>query len=69
MLTLYARYRNDELCELQAQCLDFCIYQEDEDNPYSYICANCEKRRVCKDFTNLACHCETLINSRKSVHC
>ena len=69
MLTLYARYRNDELRSLQGHCLDFCIYQEDEDNPYSYICADCERRRVCKDLTNLAHHCETLINSRKSAHC
>lgn len=69
MLTLYARYRNDELRELQAHCLNFCIYQEEEYSHYSVICANCEKRRVCKDLTNLAYHCETLINSRKSTHC
>ena len=69
MLTLYARYRNDELRELQAHCLDFCIYQEDEDRPYAVVCANCEKRRVCKDLTSLAYYCETLINSRKSAHC
>lgn len=69
MLTLYARYRNDELRALQEHCLDFCIYQEDEDRPYSVVCANCEKRRVCKDLTSLAYHCETLINSRKCRHC
>ena len=69
MLTLYARYRNDELRELQAHCLDFCIFQEDEDRTYCVTCANCEKRRVCKDLTSLAYHCETLINSRKSGHC
>ena len=69
MLTLYARYRNDELRKLQEHCLDFCIYQEDEDRPYSVVCTNCEKRRVCKDLTSLAYHCETLINSRKSEHC
>ena len=64
MLTLYARYRNDELRELQAHCLDFCSYQYDKDALYSGKCANCEKRRVCKDLTNLARHCEILINSR-----
>lgn len=69
MLTLYARYRNDELRALQAHCLDFCVFQEDEDRAYSVTCVNCEKRRVCKDLTSLAHHCETLINSRKSAHC
>ena len=69
MLILYARYRDDELRALQAHCLDFCIYQKDEDNRYSDRCANCEKRRVCKDLTSLAYYCETLINSRKSAHC
>ena len=69
MLTLYARYNNDELRALQAHCLDFCVYQYDKDSPYSYLCADCEKRRVCKDLTSLAYHCETLINSRKSAHC
>lgn len=69
MLTLYARYRDDELSALQEYCLDFCIYQEDEDRAYPDICANCERRRVCKDLTSLAHHCETLINSRKSAHC
>ena len=69
MLTLYARYRNDELRELQAHCFDFCVYQYDKDALYSDRCANCERRRVCKDLTNLAHHCETLINSRKSEHC
>ena len=69
MLTLYARYSNDELRALQALCLDFCIYLEDEDRPYSVVCSNCERRRVCKDLINLAHHCETLINSRKSAHC
>ena len=69
MLTLYARYRNDELRELQAHCLDFCTYQYDKDFLYSNRCVNCERRRVCKDLTSLAYHCETLINSRKSTHC
>ena len=69
MLTLYARYRDDELRDLQAHCLDFCVFQEDRDRTYRATCANCEKRRVCKDLTSLAYHCETLINSRKSAHC
>ena len=68
MLTLYARYRDDELRALQGLCLDFCCYQYDKDALY-YKCANCERRHVCKDLTSLAHHCETLINSRKSVHC
>ena len=69
MLTLYARYRDDELRELQAHCLDFCAYQYDRKAISGEIWANCEKRRVCKDLTSLAYHCETLINSRKSAHC
>ena len=69
MLTLYARYRDDELRALQAHCLDFCVYQYDKDALYSNRCTDCEKRRVCKDLTSLAHHCETLINSRKSAHC
>ena len=69
MLTLYARFSNDELRELKAHCLDFCAYQHDKDVLYSDICVNCEKYRVCKDLTSLAYHCETLINSRKSAHC
>lgn len=69
MLTLYARYRNDELRALQAHCLNFCFYQYDKNALYSDRCANCKKRRVCKDLINLACHCITLINSRKSAHC
>lgn len=69
MLTLYARYRDDELRALQAHCLDFCPYQYDKGALYSDICANCEQRRVCKDLINLAHHCETHINSRKSAHC
>ena len=69
MLTLYARYRNEELRALQAHCLDFCVFQEDEDRHYCVTCVNCEKRRVCKDLTSLAYHCETIINSRKSEHC
>ena len=69
MLTLYARYNNDELRALQGLCLDFCCYQYDKDSLYSEICVNCERRNVCKDLTSLARHCETLINSRKSAHC
>ena len=69
MLTLYARYRDDELRALQAHCLDFCWYKYDNDDRYSYKCANCKTRHVCKDLTSLARHCETLINSRKSAHC
>lgn len=69
MLTLYARYRNDELRVLQSNCLDFCVYQYDKNALYSDRCANCERHRICKDLTSLAYHCETLINSRKSEHC
>ena len=69
MLTLYARYRDEELRALQAHCLNFCYYQYDKGALYFGRCANCEKRRICKDLTNLAHHCETLINSCKSVHC
>lgn len=69
MLTLYARYRDDELRALQSHCLDFCAYQYDKGDPYRYRRENCEKRRVCKDLTSLAYHCETLINYRKSAHC
>ena len=43
MLTLYARYNNDELRALQGFCLDFCCHQYDKDSLYSDICANCEK--------------------------
>lgn len=42
MLTLYARYRNDELRELQAHCLDFCVHQYDKNALYSNRCANCK---------------------------
>lgn len=42
MLTLYARYRDDELRALQAHCLDFCAYQYDKGDPYRY---RCEKLR------------------------
>ena len=69
MLTLYARYSNDELRALQERCRGFCFYQDDKDALYSNRCVNCEKRRVCKDLASLAHHCETLINSRKSAHC
>lgn len=70
MLTFYVQYSKYELRVLRELCLDFCIYQYEEDTPpYSDICADCERRRVCKDLTNLAHHCETLINSRKSAHC
>lgn len=69
MLTLYAQYSKYELRVLQALCLDFCYYQYAKDSIYSDRCANCERRRVCKGLTNLAHHCETLINSRKSAHC
>ena len=69
MLTLYARYRDDELRALQAYCLDFCVYQYDKDALYFGRCTNCKTRRVCKDLISLAHHCETKINTRKSAHC
>ena len=69
MLTLYARYRDDELLALQEHCLYFCYYQYDKDALYSDRCTNCERRRVCKDLTRLAYHCEALLNARSSVHC
>lgn len=69
MLTLYSRF-NDELRSLAAHCLDFCYTQYDMPEQYdSDKCAKCLSRRVCKDLTRLAEHCETLINRRKSAHC
>ena len=65
MLTLYARFTDEELRALQAHCLDYCYHQYN-----SKTCnLNCYTRRVCKDLTKLAAHCETLINRRKSEHC
>lgn len=70
MLTLYARYNEEELRALQVHCLDFCYCQYDVPEQYNSVkCAKCLTHRVCKDLFNLAAHCETLINRRKSTHC
>lgn len=67
MLTLYARYSEDELRSLAAHCFDFCPYQYlGETSP---ACHECPHYRVCQDLTKLGRHCETLINHRKSTHC
>ena len=51
MLTLYARYRDDELRALQAHCLDFCPFQYDKYSLFSDKCANCENVACAKTLT------------------
>lgn len=65
MLTLYARFNDDELREIAGHCRDFCYLRGDP----SVSCTECKLKRPCKDFANLADHCQTLINRRKSAHC
>lgn len=62
MLTLYNRHNKNELLEIAKHCKNFCTGQKTP----SLCSPNCELRRVCKEFTQLAEHCEVRIANQNS---
>lgn len=62
MLTLYNRHKRDELIAIADHCRSFCDGQHSP-----ALCEpTCTLRRVCKEFTQLAEHCEVRMGIQNS---